>query len=319
MHHHLRTPLALGLRSIVRCFSSSASSPALSSAAAAAGAAAPALHPADLPPAAQALHRLLHARRSDAAIDAARAVDARTLRALVELTARAPSGFNMQPYTVVLLQDPRARARLAAEAMRGGGNAARVARAPLVAVFAADLNALASVGEVQDLEARGGQRSPAYLRGLPTSAAAFASAQGGGSGGGSSGSSGSCSSGGSAAAAAVMAAAGSALGALTGVPLPPLGVPGIAWAYKQAGLAAMTYLLAAASLGLAAHPMEGLDPARAARAVGLCGTRFSVPLVVATGWPAAGEGGSGGGAARAPTPRRMSVFRLDRASTPFPL
>lgn len=284
MYHHLRQPAALYLRtSFLRCFSAAPPRP-------------------PLPPAAAAFASLLHARRSDARIDAARPVDAHTLQALVELTARAPSGFNMQPYTVVLLEDARARARLAEQAMLGGGNAARVARAPLVAVFAADLDALASVGEVQDMEARAGQRAPAYLRGLPTGAAAFASSQGG------------CASGAGAAAAGL---ASSALSALTGVPLPPLGVPGIAWAYKQAALAAMTYLLAAASLGLAAHPMEGLDPARAARAVGLCSTRYSVPLVVATGWPVVGEGAPA--AARPPTPRRLGIFRLNHASKPFPL
>jgi nitroreductase len=285
---HLR--LALPARAAARCLSSSAAAAA-----------------AD-PDAAAAFARLLHGRRSGAPIDAARAVDARTLRALVELTARAPSGFNMQPYTVVLVEAAPARARLAEGAMLGGGNAARVARAPLVAVFAADLDAMASVQEVQAMEAREGQRSAAYLRGLPTGAAAFASSQGGG---------GACASGAGAAASAAAALAGSALGALTGVPLPPLAVPGIAWAYKQTALAAMTYLLAAASLGLVAHPLEGLDPARAARAVGLCGTRFSVPLVVATGWPAAAEAARAAGAA--PTPRRTSVFRLNTASTPFPM
>ena len=272
---------------------------------AAAAAAASARGLSTCPDAAAAFARLLHGRRSGAPMDAARAVDAPTLRALVELTARAPSGFNMQPYTVVLLEAAPARARLAAGAMLGGGNAARVARAPLVAVFAADLDAMASVEEVQAMEARAGQRPAAYLRGLPTGAAAFASSQRG------------CASGAGAAGAAAAALAGSALGALTGVPLPPLGVPGIAWAYKQTALAAMTYLLAAASLGLVAHPLEGLDPARAARAVGLCGTRFSVPLVVATGWPAAGA--AAGAAAPPPTPRRTSVFRLNTAATPFPL
>lgn len=252
-------------------------------------------------PLASAFAAIAHARHSRPSFDAARLIDAATLRSLVALTARAPSGFNLQPYAIVLVDDARVRARLAG-AMLGAGNAERVARAPLTAVFAADLDAMASVREVQDMEARAGHKPAAYLRSLPTSAAAFASSQQGGCGG--------------TAASALGAAAAASLGALTGVPLPPLGVPGIAWAYKQTGLAAMMYMLAATSLGLGTHPMEGLDPARAAQAVGLSATRFSVALVLATGWPAAEAAAA---PAPPPSPRRMGVFRLNRASQPFPL
>jgi nitroreductase len=261
-----------------------------------------ALPPAPSPSAlASVFSYLVHARRSGARLDGSRSVPLATQRALVDLTSRAPSGFNLQPYTVVFVDEARVRARLA-EAMLGVGNIERVAGAPLVAVFAADLDATASVPEVQEMEARTGQRSAAYLRGMPVGAAAFASSQAGGVGG-------------ACAAAALSRAAGLA-GALTGAPLPPLGVPGIAWAYKQTALAAMTYLLAATSLGLATHPMEGLDHARAARAVGLAEGRFSVPLVVATGWPL--HRPAAGDAPPPPTPRRPAVFRYNRASNPFP-
>ena len=245
---------------------------------------------------------LVYARRSGGRLDASRPVDLETVRSLVSLTARAPSGFNMQPYTVVLVDDARVRGRVA-EGMLGVGNVERTLGAPLVAVFAADLDAQSSVAEVQEMEARAGQRSAGYLRSLPVGAAAFSSSQQGGCAG--------------SAASAVGAAALSSLSALSGMPLPPLGTPGMAWAYKQTAMAAMVYMLAATSLGLATHPMEGLDPARVAQAVGLSSSRWSVPLVITTGYPAA-LAPEGRGPAP-PTPRRMAVFKHNKASKPFPL
>ena len=241
---------------------------------------------------AAAFARVARARRSAGFIDPARPVPPALLEQLVALTAQTPSGFNLQPYRVVMVQAARPKGRLAA-AMLGAANAGRVRDAPLCAVFAADLAPLESVGEVQEMEARAGGKSPAYLRELPFSAAAFA---------GVGGAAPRC-------ATALAGAATGALSSLTGVALPPLAVPGIAWSYKQTALAAMSYVLAATSQGLATRMMEGLDPARAAEAVGLPPARFSVALVVVTGWEVAGQ------ALPPPSPRRVrGVFFRDTAA-----
>ena len=251
-----------------------------------------------LPGDAAAFSRVAHARRSARFLDPARPIPPSLLNQLVELTARTPSGFNLQPYRVILVSDTRARERLAATAMLGAANAGRVRDAPLVAVFAADLASLQCVPEVQEMEARSGSKSPAYLRELPFAAAAFA---GGGGGGGA-----------PRACPSLAGAAVGALSALTGAAMPPLGVPGIAWAYKQTALAAMSYVLAATSLGLCTRMMEGLDPGRGAEAVGLPQGRFSVPLVVVTGWEVAALEEKG---APEPSPRRVKgVFYRDSSA-----
>lgn len=265
---------------------------------------------------------IVHRRRSVGRFNPARIISAPLVRELVDLTLRSPSGFNMQPYVVVLVDDPSVRTRVS-EGMLGAGNAARVREAPLVALFCADLEALLSVREVQEMEAGAQQKSASYVRSLPTSVAAFAG-MGTSSGSGtssSSGCSGSAAAAGEAKNAGRMALVGAvqAFSAFTGVPMPPVAASGMAWAYKQTGLAAMTYMLAATSLGLDTHPMEGHDPGRVAEAVGLAPGRFSPALIVATGFGL--DGGEGSDAAtqgKPPTPRRTNIFRLNSATNPFP-
>ena len=67
----------------------------------------------------------------------------------------------------------------------------------------------------------------------------------------------------------------------------PQPVAAEAWALKSAMLAAQTYLLAATARGLATAPMEGFDADRL-RAYLDVPPRYSLPLVVATGYAPAG-------------------------------
>jgi len=251
---------------------------------------------------ASAFSRIVHSRKSVGRFDPTRLVPLSLSRELVALTLRSPSGFNMQPYVIVMVEDERVRQRLS-DVMLGVGNGMRVREAPLVAVFAADLESLSSVGEVQDMEARTGTKPASYIRSLPTSVAAFAGA-------GAAGCSGAREVGQFAVAGAL-----AAISALTRVPLPSLSSSGMPWAYKQTALAAMTYMLAATSLGLETHPMEGFDSARVGEVVGLSPQRYSTSLVVATGYEASSEDGRKD---RPLTPRRESVFRLNSANQPFP-
>ncbi len=227
----------------------------------------------------------------------------------------------MTPYRIVVAESARFRSRVA-DSMIGAANASRVRSAPTSVIFCADLDAMASVDEVAAREARAGARSAGYLRSLRATAALFASS-GGGVGGGGVGGWAQC---------APRFFARSVLRGVadaTGVPVPVSTsaaggrAGGAAWAHKNTGLAAMSFLLAAASRGLAAYPMEGFDAARLARCAGFSeggGARFEPVLVVSVGWeapPAAGAAGAAARAADSTRPRLGQIVTVDGARAAF--
>jgi nitroreductase len=57
------------------------------------------------------------------------------------------------------------------------------------------------------------------------------------------------------------------------------------WAQKNTMLAAMIYMLACTSRGLATCPMEGIDAAGVRKVLGIPRGRYSIPLIVSTGTP----------------------------------
>jgi nitroreductase len=256
-------------------------------------AAAAAVAPGD----AAAFARVAGARRCAARFDAARGVPRAAMRAVLEATLRTPSSFNLLAYRVELAEDARVRARVA-DAMLGGGNAARVRAAPLAAAFFADADAMSGVDELLAREARAGARPPAYLRSLRTNAALFASSRGGG-----------C------AEAGARRALGAALrvaGAASGAPMPaPPADGGAVWAAKGTSLAAMSFMLAATAHGLATYPMEGFDGGQLARALGVDGARWRALFVVATGYEAPAEEGAPPPPPRSTRPPLRAVFALD--------
>ena len=77
------------------------------------------------------------ARHSTKAFDPDRALPHDTLTSILSLTLRAPTSFNVQPYTVTVVESKEMRHKLAACML--GPNKARVLQAPVTAVFAADL------------------------------------------------------------------------------------------------------------------------------------------------------------------------------------
>lgn len=208
-----------------------ASSPSSSAGAAAAAAVRPL--PGDL----AALERAAAARATVRAFDASRPVPRPLLARLLAVTRASPSGFNLQPYAVVLVDAPGPRERLAAAML--GGNAERVRGAPLAAVFLADAAPL-DHGRLERVVA--------------------------------------------AERAAALGLLGPALGGL------PDATPPAEWAAKQAGLASMSFMLAAAAGGLATCAMEGLRPA-AVRAALRAPGHYTVAMVVAVGYAAGGAGG----------------------------
>lgn len=218
--------------------------------------------------------RIVAARRCAVRIDENRVVPRALLRDLLSLTLRTPSSFNMTPYRIILAESPRFRARIA-DCMLGGANAARAKNAPVNVIFFADYDAMARVDDVAARESRAGARPAGYLRSLKETAGFFASSRS------------SCV---GAAGSRLRAAVSGAVASLSRVPLPAAPLDGgAAWAQKNTGMAAMSFMLAAASRGLATYPMEGFDAGMLTRAMSFFpdeGGRWEPALVIATGWEA---------------------------------
>lgn len=66
-------------------------------------------------------------------------------------------------------------------------------------------------------------------------------------------------------------------------PLPSL-MSAEAWASKHASMVAMTYMLACSARGLATLPMEGIQARGIRRVLGVP-SRYSIPLIISTGYP----------------------------------
>ncbi len=157
------------------------------------------------------------------------------------------------------------------------------------AVFAADLEPYSNIDEIVDIEREAGKPTY-YLQGLPFEASVLTSGPGG------------------AAAQTLKSVLGSLASLATAFPT----INSIeGWAFKNTALAAATYMLAAAAAGLATSPMEGFDACRV-RAACRIPSRYGIPLVIATGYPAAVS--SDEQMASSPLSPRLSpekVFRLD--------
>lgn len=214
---------------------------------------------------------------------------------------RTPTSWNINPYTVVFVRDAAAKRRLA-DAMISNSNAERVADASVTAIFAADMEPVRLLPETVRLERDAG-RPPRYCRGLETEAGAalagplvdFPEPRAAGLAHGASvpGMPGERDRSVNPVSAALHTSVQDVKRGVTGIASMLLGgaapVPTLnsaeGWGFKQAGLAASTYILAATSLGLATAAMEGMDGRLVAEAVHLPWPRYRVALVVATGYP----------------------------------
>ena len=65
------------------------------------------------------------------------------------------------------------------------------------------------------------------------------------------------------------------------------------WAYKNTALAAAAYMYAATAHGLATCPMEGFDERRLCFSLGIDMERYSVPMIVSTGYSYGEDNGDG--------------------------
>lgn len=207
-----------------------------------------------------AFEAICRGRRSAQAFKADAGIPEEILRRILELTQSAPSSFNLQPYKLIVVQSPSQREALSS-AMLGPNNIKRVREAPVTIVFCADKDPARLTRRVMQLERDSGM-DPAYVSGLPAKVS-FLLGRG------------------------VLSQTFRTLATHLMSPLAP--APMIAgtldaWASKNVGLAAQTYMLAAQAHGLATAPMEGFDERRVGFLLGIPADRYSVPLVVSTGY-----------------------------------
>ncbi|KAF0693223.1 Aste57867_15817 [Aphanomyces stellatus] len=206
---------------------------------------------------AQAFRTLARQRRSIRGYEKT-AIPKDILQDILLTTQRAPSGFNLQPYACIVVQDTAQRELLSATML--GDNIRKVKEAPLVAVFAADLEPSKRVPAIQEMMTAAGE-SVADIHQLPLKLRFF-----GGEGH---------------LAGAIRSGISAAFTPFQAV---PTYVPTIAWSYKSTMMAVSQYLLAAESHGLGSCVMEGFDEVRVRHALDIP-DRYSVPVVVTSGYP----------------------------------
>lgn len=193
------------------------------------------------------------------------------VKQLLRAAQSAPSGFNVQPYKMIVVEGDGTRQRLAGAML--GSNARKVTNASFCVVFAADLESSRLLPKAVALAAD----TPLHGR-LPSSRSLFMTRI-----------------------YQRLFATGHRIG-----PLRPIvffakkvafglgshvlrrSTPSISsaetWAVKNTMLAAQTMLLAATAAGLSTCPMEGFDGRRVRRALRIP-RRYSIPLIVAVGYP----------------------------------
>jgi nitroreductase len=200
---------------------------------------------------------------------------------------RAPSGFNLQPTQIVMVEDPASKEAIAARSMLGAGNQHRARDCSALVVFLSDLQASKRVPRILDLERTAGHRHPNYSA-LLTLSTRFLLGEG----------------------HAATWAKRLATDLVSNPPPPfpqvprpmPVIDPILAWSYKNTGLMVQSFVLAATSHGLATCVMEGLDSRHLSRILRFPDDRYAVPMVVATGYEYEGETDRSHGAAAATEP-----------------
>jgi nitroreductase len=222
--------------------------------------------------------------RSAARQFSSRKIDERLLFELLDLTNRAPSGYNLQPWNFVIVRDNELRGLLSHVAFQQR----QVREAPVTVVFVADplawkttypriLDESVSAGLIEESYARISQNNvnrhfrlgPFGLYGLLKKMAE---------------------------------------------PLQRLRRPtahqlgsrdeAIAYVNSQCMLAAATFMLAAQSVGLHTCPMEGFDPERLKRLLAIP-NQMSVPIIIPLGYLA--EGAQAEPSYRVPTVEKARV------------
>ncbi|TYZ66571.1 hypothetical protein PybrP1_013037, partial [[Pythium] brassicae (nom. inval.)] len=167
------------------------------------------------------------------------------LAEVLRLTQRAPTAYNMQPYSVVVLRDQADREKIV-DAMLGP-NGDKVKEAPVVVVFAADTRPSQRVPRIQKL-LRDNGTPEMMVDYIPEAVAMFSGDK--------------------------IYSPNDELS-----DEPSTDPKTLAWAYKQTTFAAATFLYTAHASGLVTSPMEGFDGAKLRAALEIP-DRYSIPVVI---------------------------------------
>ncbi len=172
----------------------------------------------------------------------------------------SPSGFNIQPTNVILLQNQTIKEELGETAMLGPGNIYRTIDSSAIAVFLSDLQPHKRLNRIIELEKQSNARTKEYIATLPI-AATFLTGEG------------------------TVATMMKQFATNIMSPIQPM--PTIdnvqAWSYKNTSLMAQTFVLAATSHGLSTCLMEGFDSRRVKEVLRIP-DRYDVPLMCGVGY-----------------------------------
>ncbi|KAL0584593.1 hypothetical protein ABG067_005616 [Albugo candida] len=196
---------------------------------------------------------LIEKRVSTKYFDTKRDISDAVLADISRLTQRAPTSFNLQPYACVLVREKRDRDRLSSAMLASNVN--KVKDAPVIAVFAADLEPSKRVPSIQKSMLK--TESPAYIAQLAHYVKLFAHEG-----------------------RTMQKFLASVVSPIQPYPTP---VPTIAWSYKQTAFAAATFLYAAQIHDLATCAMEGYDEVRVRNLLNIP-DRYSVPVIISLGY-----------------------------------
>ncbi|CCW69076.1 unnamed protein product [Phytomonas sp. Hart1] len=204
---------------------------------------------------------VIQARWTCRHFDETRPVDGPLIRRLLTTTMRAPTGYNLQPWHAIVVQDAARREALCAAAL----GQPQVRQAPLTVVFAGDMEAERNAPQVLEMGLESGYMTedyaPAFLRnvyyflhGGPLQAMALTKSM-----------------------------LSSYYSRLTSNPLlsVPISMKGYAW--KQTMIPATTFVHLCTAAGLNTCIMEGIDEEAMREVVGLP-SRFTIPIIVSVGY-----------------------------------
>lgn len=219
-----------------------------------------------------AFSQIVHSRFSNSKYSST-PIPAPILTEILQLTQRAPSSFNIQPYVLIVVRSLENRQRLAKAML--GANAAKVVTAPVTVVFAADIESNRLMPKVMALLRKAKAYPEAFIQKVPFFASLFSSGyrtwpvrwllwM-------------------------IKRVTFSIIGLFQAVPRPEKPET---WAAKNTMLAAMSCMLAATANGLTSCPLEGFDAVRVRRALGIP-KRYIIPVLVTVGYGE--EGGEEGG------------------------
>mmetsp|Transcript_75650 Transcript_75650/g.131063 ORF Transcript_75650/g.131063 Transcript_75650/m.131063 type:complete len:371 (-) Transcript_75650:40-1152(-) len=207
--------------------------------------------------------RIAYRRRTARDYDETKDVPDEVMKDILATSQRAPTGYNMQPYKVVIVRDKKKREELS-QAFVGDGNIRRVKKAPVTVIFLADLEPARLIPRIVDLSRKQGLPDD-FLMSLSVNVFALT--------------------------APGRFGPPTPLNLATTAISPFAALPVFndveAWSFKNTMLVASQMMLAAASHGVSSSPMEGFDTRRVFQVLKVPFTdwpRYAVPLAISMGY-----------------------------------